>query len=108
MSITKTRLAAAALALIAGTAFGALPAAATAFCNIVETPDGFVALRASPSTKGRLIAKMTVDDEVLLGHRQRGPWIEVTWWRGQDRLQKGFGSSSGIGWVNRKLVDVCG
>lgn len=107
MSFNLTRITAA-LTLLAGVTLGALPAAATAFCNIKETKDGFVALRAGPSTKARIIAKMTTDDEVLIGHRRRGKWDEVTWWRGQDRLQKGFGSSSGIGWVHRDLLEICG
>jgi hypothetical protein len=107
MSIKLSRIAAA-LTLLAGVSLGALPAAATAFCNIKPTADGFVALRAAPSTKARIIARMTADDEVLIGQRRRGKWDEVTWWRGQDRLQKGFGASSGIGWVHRDLLEVCG
>ncbi len=84
-------------------------AAATAFCNLKPTADGFVALRAAPAPTAKLIGRMTSRDEVLLGQGEKGDWIEVTWWRGDDRHTKGYDRKAGHGWVNRKLIgEECG
>lgn len=108
MSLTP-RAAWAALLFAGGLLASASTASATAFCSIKSTPDGFVALRAAPSPKAKLIGRMSSDDEVLLGQLRKGAWIEVTWWRGQDRLEKGFHAKSGHGWVNRNLIEEdCG
>ncbi len=48
---------------------------------------------------------MKPEDEVLIGLRQKGRWIEVTWWRGQDRHTKGYHQIAGKGWVNSKWVE---
>ena len=66
----------------------AAPAHATGFCNIKHTFDGFVALRDRPSPKGKLLGRMKPGDEVLIGLGEKGNWIEVTWWKGQDRFEK--------------------
>ncbi len=85
------------------------PAEATSFCNLRKTSDGFVALRAGPSADSRMVGRMRSTDEVMLGEGEQGQWIEVTWWRGNDRLTKGFEKSAGKGWVNRRLVsEECG
>lgn len=100
---------AAALALIASMVVSPGPAAATAFCQLKETQDGFVALRSGPGPSMRLVGRMKSTDEVLLGEGRKGDWIEVTWWRGDDRLTKGYGAVAGRGWVHRKLVaEECG
>jgi hypothetical protein len=86
-----------------------IPAQATVFCTVLPTVDGFVALRTGPSAKARLVARMKADDEVMLGLGQRNGWMEVTWWRGDDRGAKGFGASSSTGWVKRSLISSeCG
>ncbi len=85
------------------------PAAATAFCNVRQSADGFVALRAAPDAKAKLVGRMTSKDEVMIGQGKKGAWIEVEWYRGEERFTKGFGHISGKGWVNRKLIeDECG
>lgn len=90
-------------------AVGNQRAAATAFCNLKPTADGFVALRAAPAPTAKLIGRMTSRDEVLLGQGEKGDWIEVTWWRGDDRHTKGYDRKAGHGWVNRKLIgEECG
>lgn len=86
----------------------ALPAQATAFCGIAPTADGFVALRAGPSTQARLLARMRVGDEVMLGQGRVGPWIAVRWWRGDSRLVRGFDTGR-RGWMHGALLDeICG
>ncbi|MBL8589458.1 MAG: SH3 domain-containing protein [Methylobacteriaceae bacterium] len=84
------------------------PAAATEFCGLRPTSDGFVALRAGPSAQARLIARMRVGDEVMLGLDRVGPWIAVRWWRGDTRLTRGFATGR-RGWVHGALLDeICG
>lgn len=109
MRTKQLQVASAALVFLGSMALASLPALATGFCTIKKTQDGFVALRAGPSADSRLVARMTSKDEVMLGESQRGSWIEVTWWRGLDRHNKGFDASSGKGWVHKKLIDEeCG
>ncbi len=62
----------------------ALPARASAFCEVLPTADGFVALREEPRANAKLIGRMKAGDEVMIGQGERGRWIEVTWFRGQD------------------------
>ncbi len=87
----------------------AIPASATGFCVVRKTADGFVALRAEPHAGAKLVGRMRARDEVMLGEGEKGQWIEVTWWRGTERLNKGFEAHAGKGWVNRKLISSdCG
>lgn len=87
----------------------AVPASATGFCEVRKTADGFVALRAEPHAGAKLVGRMRHRDEVMIGEGEKGQWIEVTWWRGTERLNKGFEAHAGKGWVNRKLISSdCG
>jgi hypothetical protein len=98
-----------ALMLAGGLILAVQPASATAFCNVKETADGFVALRAAPDAKARLVGRMTSKDEVMIGQGRKGNWIEVEWYRGDERHTKGFGRISGKGWVNSRLIEEeCG
>ena len=101
-SVTSTVLALVVLGAIMTTAE---QAHATGFCNIKHTFDGFVALRDRPSPKGKLLGRMKPGDEVLIGLGEKGNWIEVTWWKGQDRFEKGYEHTSGHGWVNSRLIE---
>ncbi len=84
-------------------------ASATSFCPLKQTRDGFVALRSGPSPSAKLVGRMKAEDEVQLGQSRKGDWIEVIWWRGDDRLAKGFDKVAGRGWAHRKLIaDECG
>ncbi len=93
-------------ALLAACFLGfALPAATSEFCHLRETADGFAALRAGGGTQHRLIARMKPEDEVMYGLERKGRWVEVTWWRGESRLEEG-GFGRGIhGWVHESLID---
>ena len=87
----------------------ATPASAAEFCYVKQTADGFVALRKKPSPSAKLVGRMLAGDEVMLGQGAKGNWLEVFWWRGDDRLTRGFSKKSGHGWVYRKLIDEeCG
>jgi hypothetical protein len=109
--MNRPRLAAIAAALVLAGAWlsSPRPAAATAFCQLKATKDGFVALRAGPGASSKLIGRMKADDEVLLGEGRKGDWQQVTWWRGDDRLVKGQDKVAGRGWVHYKLIaEECG
>jgi hypothetical protein len=75
------------------------PAHATAFCEVLPTRDGFVALRDAPSPAGKLIRRMKPGEDVRIDStvRQRGGWMKV-FYTGPDR------SLSVPGWVSRRLV----
>jgi hypothetical protein len=81
---------------------------ATAFCEIRATRDGFVMLRAAPSAAGKPLARMAPGDEVMLLPERRRGWARVRWWRGDERLSRGFQHARGEGWVRATLLDVCG
>lgn len=109
MSFQRFTLVMGAAALALGLLATPREAAATAFCNVKKTADGFVALRAGPAPSARMVGRMKAGDEVMLGQGKKGDWVEVTWYRGDDRHSKGFHAKSGAGWVNRKLIDEeCG
>ncbi len=90
-----------------------IPVRASLFCELKPTRDGFVALRAGPSASAPLIQRMRPDDEVMLGERRKGTWVEVTYWRG-GRFASGTRPEgdppTARGWMNAALlkVDSCG
>lgn len=80
---------------------------ATLFCLIPETGDGFVALRAAPSTQGRLILRMEAGDEVQIVEGGRGSWSKVRHWPGDARLAKGYAGFT-EGHAARRFLRDCG
>jgi hypothetical protein len=107
-STRAPRLAAMAVGALALTLFAAMPASATSFCNIKRTSDGFAALRAAPDANARILVRMRSTDEVMLGLGERGPWREVTYWRGQSRHQDGGFGRGRQGWMHHSLLGECG
>lgn len=98
--------------LLAAASIGvASEASATAYCSVMQTRDGFVALRAGPSASSRLIAKMRVGDEFQAHSESKGKWMKATWYRG-GRFKSGgptYDPPSGCGWVHLSLIgDECG
>lgn len=89
-------------------ACGVTSAQATEFCLIRKTSDGFAALRAAPDLKAKLLARMKTGEEVQLAQGERGRWREVIYWRGEDRLTKGYESHTAKGWVDGRLLEDCG
>ena len=88
-------------------------AAATAFCEIRQTHDGFVALRTGPSARSEMLEKMRPGDEILLGQERVGKWVEVIFWRG-GRFASGRNPdgdpATARGWMREDLIaeDSCG
>lgn len=88
------------------------PARASLYCEIRPTRDGFVALRGGPAVAAPLRERMRPGDEIRLGQRSRGDWVEVAYWRG-GRFANGDaagGPPTAEGWMNRRLIarDSCG
>ena len=81
---------------------------ATAYCEVKPTRDGFVMLRAAPAAAAKPLARMAPGDEVMLLPERRAGWVRVRWWRGDERLSRGFPHARGEGWVHAALLDVCG
>jgi hypothetical protein len=108
LSSRASRLAAMAAGALALNLFIALPASATSFCEIKRTSDGFAALRAAPDAGARILARMRSTDEVMLGAGERGPWRQVTFWRGQSRHADGGFARGQQGWMHRSLLGECG
>jgi hypothetical protein len=100
--------------LVGGALSGGGSAGATEFCDIKQTPDGFIALRARPDAKGKLVARMKPGDEVMLNNivAEKNGWTRVYWWKGgrfQGQTVKGIESADAQGWVNSRLLgDECG
>ena len=85
------------------------PAAATLFCTVLASPDGFVALRAAPSRHARLIARMQPGDDVQALEGKRHAWEEVYHWHGLDRLDPANRGDRRHGWAwSRYISDECG
>jgi hypothetical protein len=108
MTSRKHFMPAAALVMCAFICVGSTPALAISTCPIKPTRDGFVALRAQPDAKARLIGRMKVGDEVRgdWDIEDRNGWTFVIWYKSGDVSSL---KSSGRGWVNRKLINwECG
>jgi hypothetical protein len=52
-------------------------AQATIFCEVLKTPDGFVALRSGPSVKAKLLRKLKTGESVQVGLRKKGITVTV-------------------------------
>jgi hypothetical protein len=85
--------------MLAVLALVATPAAATSYCEVLPTRDGFVALRDAPGPRGKLIRRMKPGEDVRIDStvRQRGGWMKV-FYTGPDR------TLALSGWVKRRLV----
>ncbi len=108
-------LAALALALTVGMANRAGATIGNA-CEVKETPDGFVAIRAKPSAKAALVSKAKPGQllEIQQG-KNRKPVASGLWWRvrhypGDTALSPGDKDYHLVrdGWIHSKLVGDCG
>lgn len=99
---------------------GAQAAAAQNVCTAKPTPDGFVALRDAPSTKGRLVVRMQPDDMVVIDRHpnypsgyvpvRSGKWLSASHYRGEVFPEPGTPEFSKVrkGWVHSSLIGECG
>lgn len=88
--------------------FAAASARASEFCEVVDTPDGFVALRAAPRADAPLVERMKAGDEVMLLPETAGAWVHVRFWRAGERLKEGGFERFAVGWANGRYLEDCG
>jgi hypothetical protein len=95
----------------------AAPATAEVFnvCEILPTPDGFVALRDKPSIKGKLLARMHPGDMAVIdvkdgNYVQIGQWIRISYHRHDPKIKVAEDSYIFVskGWAHTKFIDECG
>ncbi len=84
-------------------------------CSVLPTPDGFVALRDSPSPSGRLLARMHPGEIVVIDVKdgrlvRSGGWARVSHFPGEVMPNRGEPNYDRVrrGWAKDKLVDECG
>jgi len=85
-------------------------------CEVKETKDGFVAVRAAPNPKGALVSKATPGQivEVVVDSKQnpvaRGRWWRVRHYPGEAMPLPGEPEFKDIreGWMHSALIDGCG
>ncbi len=95
----------------------ALPARATTLvCEVLQTSDGFAALRAAPSADARLIARMKTGHNVQMRPDNRGEvirsgsWTQVLYWPDGELYlpsQPEYRTAR-TGWVASRLIGDCG
>ena len=103
-----SRVTTALLAAAAITAATAAPARASAFCEVLDTPDGYVVLREAPAAGAPLVARMQAGDEVMLLSEKSGAFERVRYWPAGVRLEDGGFDRHEVGWVDGRLIDLCG
>lgn len=104
----KLRILGPAIAAAVLSTLAAAPAQASLFCEVIKTRDNFVALRDAPNPSGKLLARMKQGDEVMLEGDPVGAWTRVTFWPDNNRIEAGEKARTIRGFVNRRLLDMCG
>ena len=112
--LRRLRMPAAACALLS--AVVVTPASASDTCIVQRSADGHVALRASPSAQGALVARARAGDGVAIQKSDsgdqiaRGNWLRVLHFAGRvappttdPAYKKGRD-----GWMHRRYVNDCG
>jgi hypothetical protein len=94
--------------LLFGLAASLQPASATIFCEVLSTPDGFLALRAEPNAKAVMLRKLKPGESVQVGEDKKGAWFGVTVYLNQDTPSTDDDGQVS-GWVHGKyLAKECG
>ncbi len=79
---------------------------ATISCEVLKTPDGFVALRSGPSAATKLLLKLKPGEMVQVGSGKKGQWEKVIYYL---KMKKESDAKPLSGWIKtRFLSDVCG
>ena len=101
------------MGLLAATA---IPANAIYACAVQKSPDGFVALRSTPSATGQVIAKAKPGDAVVIEQKENGdqiasgPWLRVLHYKGEiaPPMNDPARKTGKQGWMHRRYVGDCG
>lgn len=93
------------------------PAKAEIFsvCEVLPTPDGFVALRAKPSIKGKLLARMRPGEMAVIDVRNNdyvksGKWLRISYHRLAGKAKNGEDDWRFVakGWAFTDYINECG
>jgi hypothetical protein len=93
-----------ALAVLAGLAVSVVPGHATAFCEVRQTSDGFVALREAPSASGKRLWRLKPGEMVQIDttRPKKKGWAAVIYRSEDQKIQH-------TGWVSDRLIEKeCG
>lgn len=84
-------------------------------CAVKRTADGFVALRAGPSSRHPIVAKMRPEELVGIMHpdtedlKRSGDWLWGRWYPGTrrtaDHIPEGNPATAREGWVYDRLLN---
>ena len=105
------------IALAASAVVLALPAKAEIFsvCQVMPTPDGFVALRSKPSFNGKLLARMRTGEMAVIDVKnddyvQSGKWVHIGYHRlaGKDSKGQEDWRLVAKGWAYTDYINECG
>lgn len=104
---------------LAGLATWAVPASATpivagvptniqapVYCYVKRTPDGFVALRAGPDPRQRMVTRMRPGEELHIEGSVQGEWRRVHLMRRTGRDDGYFGPGH-EGWMHSRYIERC-
>ena len=94
----------------------AIPANAIYTCAVQKSPDGFVALRSTPSATSQVIAKAKPGDAVVVEQKENGdqiasgPWLRVLHFKGEvaPAMNDPARKTGKQGWMHRRYVGDCG
>lgn len=104
------------LAAVTLTLLPAHDATATYICAVQPSPDGFVALRVTPSEDGEVITKAQPGDAIVIQQKPDGDWIEDGKWVSvfhypgeviPEESDPEYANGK-IGWMYRSFVSDCG
>lgn len=111
--MTRIRLLAAGLALLAGPAAASSIVAgvptniqAPVYCYVKRTPDGFVALRTGPAPSHRMVVRMRPGEELHIEGSVAGEWRRVSLMRRTGRDDGYFGPGR-EGWMHSRFIERC-
>ena len=80
-------------------------------CKLMETPDGFVALRDGPNAQAKVIVEMNPKGVVILrtdrARWKRGSWNLVSYWRPGSAFEEAV-KTGPMGWMNERHQQGCG
>jgi len=89
--------------------FGLAPAGATMFCPVLESKDGFVALRSGPGTSHPIVRRMKAGDEVeAIDDADKNGWMPVRHWWGFERHDDKTRPNSRKGFAHKRYIGECG
>jgi hypothetical protein len=84
-------------------------------CELAATPDGFVAIRATPSASGALVVRAKVNEVIeVFTDQRRKPVAKGAWWRvrhfpGEAMPEPSEPAFKDVreGWIHSRFIEGC-